>query len=100
MASSQIIAGYIWYRSSGHYERCLAAYDDADDLPRAFEDWRRKAEDTVERLESQGARVVRVEIDPDTLPAWCQAHGFNSINAEARTHFANLMAARSVGINA
>lgn len=61
---------------------------DADVLPPTFEKWFYRAEQLRGRLKKQGMVVEKVEIDPETFPAWCAARGLN-VDAEARNAFAN-----------
>lgn len=87
--------GIPWYRRDT-YERCLAIFEDAADLPDTFDAWRLKAKQVEDGLLSKGERVVRAEIDPDTFVEWCAAGGFNKVDSEARCHFANLKAMEAV----
>lgn len=83
------ITGVAWY-ARVNYPRCLAIFEDAADLPGTFDEWLAKAEQAEQALGREGMRVVRAEIDPHTFGAWCQAHGFQHIDDEARMEYANL----------
>ena len=87
-------AGIPWYRRE-HYEKLLAVFEDATNLPRTFSDWLAKAEQIEQAMRQRGIRVVRVEIDPDRFPAWCTAHGLK-VDANGRTRYASHIARESV----
>ena len=87
--------GIGWYRPET-YDRCLAIFDDASDLPDTFDEWLALAEKTERQLKSQGMKVVRVEIDPDTFPQWCTDEGYSKIDKHARMAFGNMMAMKSL----
>lgn len=80
-----IINGIAWYRRDD-YARLLTILEDADKLPRTFDDWLKKAEAHEKKLSTRGMRVMRVIIDPDAFPGWCLANGLN-VDAEARRKF-------------
>jgi hypothetical protein len=65
---------------------------DADRLPKTFASWLEKA-DRAEREFKRRGDVVRAIIDPDNFPAWCQSRGLKRLDAQARTLFANYVAA-------
>ena len=92
-----IIAGIPWFTKDS-YPRCLEIFDDPGDYPDTFNEWIAKAKETEKKLLRLGAKVIRAEIDPNTFPAWCAMNGFDKVDAKARSHFANLKAAESVGI--
>jgi len=62
-----------WYTRES-YPRCLAIFEDAADRPPTFDAWLIKAEQIEQDLRQRGMRVLRMEIDPDALAAWCAAH--------------------------
>ena len=83
--------GIGWYRPDT-YARCLAIFEDASDLPDTFADWLRIAEQTERHLRREGMDVVRVEIDPNTFPAWCADNGITRVNRHARMQYGNTKA--------
>lgn len=83
--------GIGWYKPET-YAQCLEIFDDRDDLPSSFEDWKRLAESTEQQLAAQGMKTVHVEIDPRTFPAWCSENGFAQIDKHARMAFGNAKA--------
>lgn len=85
-------AGIGWYTRE-NYPQCLALFDDANSLPATFDDWLAKAEKAEADLRRQGLRVVRVDIDPQTFPAWCKANGFSRLDTRARAQYGSLKAA-------
>jgi len=89
--------GMAWY-TQDTYLQCLAIFSDATDLHDTFDEWIVAAKRTENQLSQQGMKVIRVEIDPATFPAWCVKNGYRNIDTDARTHFANLKAAESLGL--
>jgi len=87
--------GIGWYRPET-YAKCLAIFEDRADLPATYSEWLMLAERTEKQVTQQGLTVVRVDIDPDTFPAWCKANGFTRIGKEARMAYGNLKAAESI----
>ncbi len=83
--------GIAWYKAET-YARCLELFDDRDDLPDAFDDWRQLAERTEQKLAYQGIKTVRVDIDPRTFPAWCSESGFAKLDKHARMAYGNAKA--------
>lgn len=83
--------GIAWYRPET-YERCLAIFQDADDLPDTYDEWLVQAEEGEEQLKREGLKVVRAEIDPVAFPGWCANEGYAQIDTHARIAFANAMA--------
>ena len=83
--------GISWYRSET-YARCLAIFDDSSDLPDTFEEWLALAEHTEAQVAQHVMKVTRVDIDPDTFPAWCTANGFAKIDKHARLAYGNAIA--------
>lgn len=80
--------GIGWYRPET-YAQCLEIFDDRDDLPASFEEWKQLAERTEQQLVAQGMKTVRVDIDPATFPEWCRENGFGRIDKHARMAFGN-----------
>jgi len=86
------VAGFAWYRPE-NYLRLLEIFEDAEKLPRTFEDWLAKAEAGCKNFEDRGIWVIRVNIDPDEFLTWCGANNLK-IDAKARMKFANIEAYR------
>lgn len=84
--------GLVWYREAD-YDRLKAMFIDGDKLPRSFLQWQDQAEQLRKRCVREGALVVKAYVDPDTFPAWCQAHGAN-LDSSGRNAFANAEAYR------
>lgn len=87
--------GIGWYRPET-YAHCLKIFDDRNDLPDTFEEWKQLAERTERQLAAQGMKTVRVDIDPNTFPAWCRKNGFAKIDKHARMAFGNDKALESL----
>jgi len=56
------------------YPAMLKLFDDGNNLPRSWAEWRKIAEETEKGLKAYGHVVERVRIDPATFPEWCAAH--------------------------
>lgn len=82
--------GVAWYTRES-YDRCMAIFEDAADLPDTFHDWKVRVQQIENDALDKGLTLVRVVIDPETFPAWCAANGHN-IDGEARLHFGSLKA--------
>lgn len=89
------VTGMVWYRSQD-YDAILRIMSDSQKLPRTFHEWRMKAEAGEKKLQREGHIIVRAYIDPETFPDWCNARGLN-LDAQARTHYANTIAAERAG---
>src|SRR5437867_1509082 len=88
------ITGLAWYRKED-YERVISISKDGHIFARRYEDWLAAAEQAQRRIEAQGMRVVRAEIDPNTFPAWCAANGVD-VDAKGRTAFPNRAAFEAI----
>jgi hypothetical protein len=84
--------GVAWYRRED-YPRLLTIFDDADKLPRTYDECLVIAEKAFQSIEKAGAFAFKAIIDPDDFPKWCAANGYN-VDAEARMEFANREATR------
>ncbi len=88
LASHPIRAvGIAWY-SRQDYRRALEIMEDADQLPRTFDQWLKRAEATERQIKRAGHVVVRAMIKPEEFAAWCRAKGLNT-DAKARTEWAS-----------
>lgn len=79
--------GVPWYRK-GDFDRLRGLFADGARLHKTFAEWSEAARALEAQLESQGHRVVRVEINPEEFVEWCSAHDI-ALNAEARMRYAN-----------
>lgn len=84
------VIGLVWYRQE-NYAAILQIMTDAANLPATYTDWLKHAEQTEQRLKSQGHITVKAYIDPATFPGWCRTRGLN-IDAKARMDYANAVA--------
>lgn len=87
--------GISWFRPET-YDACMSIFSDSDSLPDTYDDWLHRAKAAEEQVTSQGMKVVRVDIDPDTFPKWCAANGHASIDKHARMAFGSEMARESL----
>lgn len=60
----------VWYKEED-YDTLRSMFADGDQLPPTFEDWQQKAEEKAQG-EAEGDQVVKVYIDPETFPQWCE----------------------------
>ena len=95
LASHPIRAvGIAWY-SRQDYRRILEIMEDANNLPRTFDQWLTRAEATERKFKSSGHIVIRAIIEPEEFAAWCHARGLN-VDAKARTKWGNECVYRQV----
>jgi len=86
--------GMSWY-SRESYSRILEVMEDANKLPRTYDQWLKSAETGESKLQRAGHIVIRAIIDPDEFVAWCSARGLK-VNAKARTQWASEAAFRAL----
>jgi hypothetical protein len=79
--------GFPWFHRKD-YEELLKIFIDSDLMPKAYDEWILLAEEGLDRLIKDGLTVKKVNINPETFPAWCEAKGLN-IDAKARIIFAD-----------
>ena len=65
----------------------MSIFSDSNDLPRTYVDWFIRAKQAEEQVTRQGMKVVRVDVDPETFPAWCAENGYANIDKHERTAF-------------
>ncbi len=87
----KVTGSIVWYKRE-NYERCLAIFDDADELHDTFDDWLVSAKELEKQLSDRGMKVIRAEIDPDTFPQWCTDQGHTTIDRKARLAYGNFVA--------
>lgn len=85
-ASQPTIQAMVWYREE-HWETLKTLFTDADRLPRTYSDWLQRAEQMKDQVQAAGDIVIKVFIDPETFPAWCEKKGL-PMDAEARSQLA------------
>lgn len=76
----------VWYKEE-HWEVLKKLFVDADLLPVTYEDWLKRAEEKMAEVKAAGDIVMKVFIDPETFPEWCEQKGL-ILDAEARSQFA------------
>ena len=89
------VIGMAWYKRE-NYTRNKSMFEDGNKLHDTYDEWLKAAEIGRKSLESKGAKVVCVDIDPDEFSAWCKKSGMK-LNAEARTSYTNEAAYKSLG---
>jgi hypothetical protein len=85
----ELISGIPWCRARD-YERLLLVFEDSATFPRSYAEWFNVAEAKVHYFERQGKRIVKVPIDPDHFPRWCQANGYKT-DALGRKAFVTML---------
>jgi len=66
-----MLQAMVWYKEE-HYRELLTIFDDAHLLPPTFNDWLTRAEAKKAEVEAAGDQVIKVFIDPETFPKWCE----------------------------
>ena len=64
------IQAMVWYKEE-HYAELLTIFDDAELLPLTYQHWLSRAEEKKAEVEAGGDQVIKVFIDPETFPEWC-----------------------------
>ena len=85
-ARQPMIQAMVWYKEE-HYEELLGIFDDAELLPLTYQDWLVRAEEKKTEIEAEGDLVIKVFIDPETFPKWCEERNIPK-DAEARSQLA------------
>jgi hypothetical protein len=80
------IQAMVWYREE-HWDALKKLFTDADRLPLSYGDWLQRAEQMKDQAQAAGDIVIKVFIDPETFPAWCEKKGM-AMDAEARSQLA------------
>ncbi len=81
-----MLQAMVWYKEED-YQNLLGIFDDAQLLPKTFEDWQQRAEEKKDEVQAAGNKVIKVFIDPKTFPAWCKEKKFK-MDANARSQLA------------
>lgn len=81
-----ILQAMVWYKEE-NYNDLKAIFDDGHLLPLTYEDWHIRAQEKKKEIESQGDQVIKVFIDPETFPQWCESRKCKK-DAEARSQLA------------
>lgn len=65
------VQAMVWYKKE-HWDQLKALFADGDQLPRTYDDWLKRAEEMKATVQAQGDAVIKVYIDPETFPEWCE----------------------------
>ena len=79
------VMGIGWYERED-YPRILEIMEDADKLPRTYDEFLKSAETGERNMTSKGHVVVRAIIKPDEFLAYCRRNGLK-VDAQARMRF-------------
>jgi hypothetical protein len=82
------IIGIAWFKDEAAYRRALAIFIDSGNMPASFEAWKDLVEKEVALIKGSGNIAVRADIDAETFPGWCAAHGFRA-NSQGRIAYVN-----------
>lgn len=80
------VQAMVWYKKE-HWDTLIKMFTDAHLLPKTYEDWLARAEEMQAKVQAAGDAVIKVYIDPETFPEWCQKKGLQ-MDAEARSQLA------------
>lgn len=84
------IIGMAWFKPE-NFLRLRTMFVDGHKLHRTYPEWLKAAQTGYESFKAQGARVIKVDIDPDTFTKWCKSKGMR-LDAQARMAYANFVA--------
>lgn len=87
MATPIIGTGIPWYERED-YPRILEVMEDADFLPRSYDEWQERAEQAVRMVTQHGGIAVRVPLNAQKFRAWCILRGLH-VDGRARQDFAS-----------
>ena len=85
-ARQPMIRALVWYKEE-HYTELLEIFDDAELLPTTYQHWLARAEEKKAEVEAVGDQVIKVFIDPETFPEWCEKRELRK-DANARSQLA------------
>ncbi|SHO48543.1 hypothetical protein [Desulfopila aestuarii] len=80
------VQALVWYKEE-HWLTLKEMFVDGDMLPASFDDWLTRAEKMKKDAEAAGDAVIKVFIDPETFPGWCESKGL-PMDSEARSQLA------------
>lgn len=80
------VQAMVWYKKED-WNILKEMFVDGDMLPKSYEDWEKRAIEMKNRAQAEGDAVIKVYIDPQTFPEWCEKKGVE-MNGEARSQLA------------
>ena len=89
--------GIAWYYEH-QWEKVLSYSKDRAAMPKTFADWLKRAEEIVQKSQSEGITAHKIYIDVDMLIAWAKRHRLD-IDGKTRADYANHLMASSFGLN-
>ncbi len=81
-----MVQALVWYKKED-WNTLRDMFVDADLLPLTYDDWLKRAEAMKTQVQDAGDAVIKVYIDPETFPKWCEDKGLQ-MDAEARSQLA------------
>ena len=92
-----MVIGIVWYKEEDYFI-LKDIFEDGDTLPDTYSEWLKKSQDLFNNLIRKGLTPIKAYINPKTFPQWCIQRGYR-LNAQARTAYANFIAANSIKTN-
>lgn len=80
------IQALVWYKEE-HWDTLKEMFADGHMLPPSYQEWLTRAEAMKIEIEAGGDAVIKVFIDPETFPEWCEKKGL-PLDSEARSQLA------------
>ncbi len=80
------VQAMVWYKEED-WDTLKAMFADGDRLPLTYDDWLKRAEAMKSQVQAAGDAVIKVYIDPQSFPEWCEKKGLK-MDAEARSQLA------------
>jgi hypothetical protein len=80
-----LVMGVPWYRPE-QWELLQEVVEDKEHFDMTYEESVVDSENKIKKLEAQGYRPVRVEVDVEEMLTWCSDHDL-SVTPENRTKF-------------
>lgn len=81
-----MVQAMVWYKKED-WTTLRDMFVDTHLLPLTYEDWLQRAEAMKTQIQASGDAVIKVYIDPETFPQWCEDKGL-VMDAEARSQLA------------
>lgn len=73
-AQQPSVQAMVWYKEE-HWDTLKKLFVDGDRLPPSYAEWHARAEKMKAQAQASGDAVIKVFIDPETFPEWCEKKG-------------------------
>lgn len=84
-----MVVGLGWY-DRAQWQRLTEVVEDRSELDDTYEEWKHGALDTMQMMERQGHKIVKVPVDVEALVAWCQERSL-PINGKTRSEYVSFV---------